>query len=374
MKTYVKFLEKFEKKLIKKIRKKGLTITISGLSSSGKSTGAKAIAKALNLRYFTVGDIQRQAAKEKGLSLEEQVKTREAEIDYKMDKTTLKLAMGGNCVLVGRLSGWVAGNWADVRIFYDCPLKVRAKRAALRDKIPFTIAMKNIRKRDGEDNKKYKKLYGIDSLDKSIYHIIINNEKITKEENEKLSVKLVKDFLKKRNTIAISGPPGAGTSAIARELAKKLKLECFSPGRVFKSYSEGKEAEAALNVWKSVGRSKKFHKDLDKLQVEKAKEGNVIICGKLSIHILKDLVNFKIWIQAPLKIRAKRVMKRDKISFKDALKMIKKRESIERGEWKKIYGFDYFNQKRLADFVLNTKNLTLKESVEKILEFIHKKN
>jgi len=195
-KTFIGFLEEYEKELSEKVKKKGLTITVSGLSGSGKSTGARAIAKALNLNNVFAGEILRQIAKDKGMSLLEIVKIRKPEIDYEMDKRTLKLAMGGNVVLDGRLTGWVAGDWADVKIFYECSLNVRAERVAKRDNITFEEAKEVLQKRDEEDHRIYQNLYGIDSYDKSIYDIVINNEKLTEKEAKIIPVKLVKKFLR----------------------------------------------------------------------------------------------------------------------------------------------------------------------------------
>lgn len=196
MKTYIKFLKKYEKKLKDKIKKMGLTITVSGVSGAGKTDASKALAKAFKLRYVSAGEIQRQVAKERGISLEEQVDIRRAEIDHAMDKRSLKLAMQGNVVLDGRLTGWAAGDYADVKIWYECPLKVRAKRVAKRDNISFEEAYKNLKERDEDDREKYLELYGIDSFDTSIYDIKINNEKLTKRQAKIVPVKLVKEFLK----------------------------------------------------------------------------------------------------------------------------------------------------------------------------------
>ena len=198
VKTYIKFLEPFEKEFAKKIKKKGLTITVSGPAGSGKSTGAKAIAKALRLKYVYVGKIFRDIAKRRGLSLEEFSALREKEVDWEADKRTLKLAMKGNVVLDGRLTGWVAGDWADLKIYYECPLEIRAERAAERDKKSKEEALRDIKKRDEEDNKKYKKLYGIDLFDKSIYDLIIDNSKFSLEDAKTIPVKLVKEFLRKK--------------------------------------------------------------------------------------------------------------------------------------------------------------------------------
>ena len=95
----------------------------------------------------------------------------------------------------GRLTGWVAGGWGDVKIFYECPLDVRAERVAKREKTTFKKAKERLEDRDKEDRKKYRKLYGIDAFDKSIYDIIINNEKLSLKEAKRTPVELVREFL-----------------------------------------------------------------------------------------------------------------------------------------------------------------------------------
>ncbi len=193
--TFIKFLEPFEKELSKKIKKKGLTITVSGVSGAGKSLGAKSLAKTFKLKYVSAGQIMREIAKKRNIPLEELSAIREPDIDYEMDRRNLEFAMRGKVVIDARLSGWCAGDWADVKIFYECPLDVRAERVTKRDKIKIKEAEEALAKRDKEDHEKYEKLYGIDSYDKSIYDIVINNEELTKEEAKIVPVKLVKKFL-----------------------------------------------------------------------------------------------------------------------------------------------------------------------------------
>jgi len=196
VKTFIKFLEPYEKELSKKTKKKGLTITVSGVSGAGKTDGAKALAKAFKLNYVASGQIMRQIAKKRKIPLEELSKVREPEVDYEMDRRNIEFAMKGRVVIDARLSGWCAGDWADVKIFYECPLDVRAERVAKRDGITLKEAKEALAKRDREDHEKYNKLYGIDSYDKSIYDIMINNEKLTKVKAKGVPVKLVKEFIR----------------------------------------------------------------------------------------------------------------------------------------------------------------------------------
>ncbi|MEW6095754.1 MAG: (d)CMP kinase [bacterium] len=173
--------------------------------------------------------------------------------------------------------------------------------------------------------------------------------------------------------IAITGLPGSGSSTIARLLAEKLKVKYFSPGEYFKSHSIAKhQTKQVLSVWLSKeGTKKRFHEDIDKMQVKLAKKGNVVICGKLSIYMLKDIADYKIWIKCAADERAKRTAERDGISFEEAKKSILEREKIEAKEWRKDYGIDYREQERMADIVIDTSNMSKEKTIEKLMSCIN---
>jgi len=176
----------------------------------------------------------------------------------------------------------------------------------------------------------------------------------------------------KKLVVVIASPPGVGGTTVAKAIAKKLKLKFFSVGLLYKELSEEKtESEAALELWKTkFGSSEKLHNYMDDLQIEMAKKGNIVIESTLGIHFIRNLSKYKIWLDTSLKIRAERSAKRDKISVEKALKEIAQREDIERRDWKRMYGFDYLDQKYNADFVLDSSNQTSSQTVKKILEFI----
>ena len=177
----------------------------------------------------------------------------------------------------------------------------------------------------------------------------------------------------KKMVVVISSPPGSGGTTVGKRIAKKLKLKFFSAGKLQKELVKSwkKEAKAALESWKTpVGASDKTHRERDALQIRIAKKGNVVIESTLGIHFLRNLSKYKIWLDVPLKVRAERTAKRDKIPVNVALKEISQREDIERREWKRMYGFDYFDQKFDADFVLDSSKITPSQTVKLILEFI----
>ena len=173
----------------------------------------------------------------------------------------------------------------------------------------------------------------------------------------------------KKLVIVISGEPGAGTSTIAKKVAEKLHLKYLSPGKTFKNYLDEDETDAALDFWQTkFGKSKKLHEMLDADQIKAAKKGNVVICGKLSIHFIKKYATLTVWLNVPLDVRARRSSGRDGISFEEAKKDIFEREQLERNQWKKMYGFDYLNQKDEANLVLDSSDMTVEETVDAILE------
>jgi len=175
--------------------------------------------------------------------------------------------------------------------------------------------------------------------------------------------------------IAISGMPGCGSSTTAKLLAEKMEVKFFSAGDYTKKLAKDeekidkKQTERIVDFWETKrGKSKKHHMAVEELQQNLAKKGNIIIESKIGIHFLKS--DFKIWLKAPLKIRARRYVKRDKIPLKNAISFLRKKQDSERKNWKRIYGFDYFDQEKEANLIINTGNKKPKEIVDIIIKSI----
>ena len=194
MKTYLKFFKKHENLLTRKL---AFTITVSGLSGSGKTTVAREIAKVFKLKIINAGDLFRKYAQQNKMSLDKTSKSFPASIDYEIDKMTLKLAQKGGYVIVGRLSAWVAGEWADCRIFVQSNKKIRDERIAQRDNLSISAARIYVAERDKRDCDRYQKLYKINLKDKAVYNLTVHNNKITLSRLRKEIIQKLKDFLQK---------------------------------------------------------------------------------------------------------------------------------------------------------------------------------
>ena len=110
--------------------------------------------------------------------------------------------------------------------------------------------------------------------------------------------------------------------------------------------------------------------EIDEKIIEIAKKGNVIIDSQLSAYILESLADFKILLTCPLEIRVKRMAQRDNVSYDKKLKETKLREESELKRFKQLYGIDLNDQQKkqnVYNLILDTRNLTVEEILDKIL-------
>jgi len=157
-----------------------MIITISGKAGSGKSTVAKELAKKLNLKHYSIGDLMRQIAKEKKLTLSQlsELAEKDKSIDATLDKKNIELRDETNFVIDGRLTAYF-NPYADLKIFLDCNDEVRAERILKerrKDEKSKNVngLITKINQREQSERKRYKKLYNIDYYDKKLYDLIID--------------------------------------------------------------------------------------------------------------------------------------------------------------------------------------------------------
>jgi cytidylate kinase len=154
-----------------------MLITVSGPAGSGKSTLAARLAETLSADHVSGGDIFRDLAAERDMTPLELNRAAEADesIDLDLDRRLRGTARDrDDLVLESRLAGWMAGEHADLRVWLDAPLDVRAARIADREDKAVDVAARETRERAESEALRYKEYYGIDIDDLGIYDLVVN--------------------------------------------------------------------------------------------------------------------------------------------------------------------------------------------------------
>ncbi|MFC1691785.1 (d)CMP kinase [Nanoarchaeota archaeon] len=165
-----------------------MIITISGTAGSGKSTIAKMLCEKLELKHYSIGDLRRKMAEERGMDIYEfnKLGEKEAFTDKEADDYQTELGKKEDgFVIDGRLSFHFIPH--SKKIFLDADLKTRAERIMKdsREKESFDSvesAMAKLEEREESDKKRYKQYYDLDPFDKSLYDIVIDTSKLTPEQ------------------------------------------------------------------------------------------------------------------------------------------------------------------------------------------------
>jgi cytidylate kinase len=165
----------------------------------------------------------------------------------------------------------------------------------------------------------------------------------------------------KDEVICIGGYTGSGKDTIADLVANKLNFK-----RIKFSFKDvAKELNIPLMEYqKYVEKDLTIDKKFDERIIKEAK-GKCVISTWLSPWIVKNAV-LRVFLEASEEERAKRIAKRDKMTFKKALEHIKERDMHNRGRYLALYGIDIYD-KSIFDLIINTEKLTPKQSAEIVI-------
>jgi CMP/dCMP kinase len=169
--------------------------------------------------------------------------------------------------------------------------------------------------------------------------------------------------------ICISGMAGTGKSTLSRKLAEKYGLRYYCGGDALKDLAKQEgytitkegwwESPEGLKFLQERVNDPKFDKVVDDKLLENAKKGNVLLDSWTMPWLLQG--GFKIWLAASLEKRAARVAERDKITLKEAYKMLEEKEANTKAIYKALYGFSLDDDFTPFDLILDTDNLTAPE-------------
>ncbi|MEK6896322.1 MAG: cytidylate kinase family protein [Nanoarchaeota archaeon] len=387
-------------------------IAIAGLPGSGKTTLANSLKELSLLRkwkFISTGMLLRErhadlvkANRFSGQFLSYLGNLSDDEIRV-LNNNACSVAQEGHLILDSRFAVENCKNLNNaLLIFVTAPLAVRVERQRrAHPEKSYEEIQRDLEQREKWEVERAQRIYGYDHRNTKHYKIILDTAQLTPGQEVEAIIKQLECPQNEHSplVIAISGLPGSGSTTTARLLAKKLNLEYLSPGRIFKdlgrgiakdqpyypvfaelcasrniaipNYTASNDSQATVNLWEtSFGKNPVTHEIIDEVQRRHAQKGNVVIDGKLSLHMLPQ-ARPKIWLTGDLDTRVQRVAQRDSISPEAARELLTKRESQEAENWKKMYGFDYREQKKDATLVIDTSNLSPEQVADKIFSSIH---
>ncbi|MBD3313645.1 AAA family ATPase [Candidatus Woesearchaeota archaeon] len=158
-----------------------MKITIGGRAGSGKSTVARLVAEKLGLKHYSMGDLWREMADERGVSILElnRLVEKDKDIDLETDRKQEELGKReDDFVIDSRLGFHFIPD--SIKIFLDVGDDAGAERIfnATRGKVEeyssVEATKQELKKREESELKRYKKLYGVDYTDKSHYDAYID--------------------------------------------------------------------------------------------------------------------------------------------------------------------------------------------------------
>ncbi len=170
--------------------------------------------------------------------------------------------------------------------------------------------------------------------------------------------------------IAVSGPPGSGKTTYARRLAEDLGFEFYSAGMFFRRLAKEKGL-SLVELNELAARDPSIDLEIDRMTYEAGLRGRVVVEGHLVAWVLRDVADVKIYVNAPLEVRVRRIAERDGIPLEQALRETVRRENLHRKRFYEYYGID-IGDLSIFDLVVDTSRLGIEDVYETILGFVRR--
>ena len=157
-----------------------LKVTISGPPGSGTSTLVSRIASSRGWSSMNGGDVFREEARTKGLTVEQlsSEAKEDLDIDRSLDSLLQKRMSSPDSpeIVESRLSGWWAhkNKLSCLKVWVNVSDEERARRIQKREGGELEECLRKSQKRQKDDMERYYTLYGIDLDDMSPYNLVID--------------------------------------------------------------------------------------------------------------------------------------------------------------------------------------------------------
>lgn len=168
-----------------------MQIAFSGRLGSGKSTVCAILKEKYGYEIYSTGTVQRKIAEEMGITTLELNKRlmSDPKLDFVIDETVTRISRernGDKLIFDSRMAWHFAENTFKVYMYVDPTIAATRVFAADRGNVEkydsIEDAVKQLRERTMEENKRYKAIYGVDNLDFNNYDLIIDSTCATPEQ------------------------------------------------------------------------------------------------------------------------------------------------------------------------------------------------
>jgi len=181
-------------------------------------------------------------------------------------------------------------------------------------------------------------------------------------------------------SIVISGPPAVGKTTVAKGLAEEFQLQYLSGGDVLKEMASEHGFDSAGDDWWDTEEGMKFlnqreenpefDKKLDEKLIALFDKGGMVITSYTLPWLIKD--GIRIWLEGSHESSTKRMQTRDSMSSEDAYEITKARFDKNKALYKKLYDFDFGEDKSVFDVIINTDHLTAQQVIDVTKETVRK--
>ncbi|MAF88960.1 MAG: cytidylate kinase [Euryarchaeota archaeon] len=175
--------------------------------------------------------------------------------------------------------------------------------------------------------------------------------------------------------ITIGGPPGAGTTTIAKALAEHFSLRYISTGDIFRKIA--KDRGISLNELNKTA-EREVDELVDKRSREEGLAGDVVIDGDIAAWINPD-AEFKFYFTASLETRAKRIFGDSKIrlaeerqTFENVERNIEKRLEDDKRRYMEYYSIN-LDDMSIYGLVIDTETLSVEDVIKTAIDYIEGK-